>query len=427
MNPPGHASSLFSPYNVKMTNDREFDVVIAGGGIVGTSLARLLADLGPRVSPRRIALIDRVAHDSQKAPFYESPQRYDPRVSALTLASKTLFSKLGIWRYISDMRECPYEEMQVWDAEGTGSIRFRADEAHQPDLGSIVENSIISSALYEGLTNQNNLTYLAPFNLAEVRRDESDNLKIVSDDGSSIRAKLLVAADGANSRTRQLAGFETREWDYGHDAIVTTVRTAKPHQKTAWQRFISTGPLAFLPLAGDEEQRHCSVAWSVVTREAERLMCLTEEEFNEVLARAFEYKLGRIECSDKRFRVPLRQRHATEYFRGGIVLVGDAAHTIHPLAGQGVNLGLLDVIALSEELHAGLDAGRKANDRRVLERYQRRRKPHNLRMMWVMEGFKHLFASRAPATVWLRNFGLTRVDDAGPLKNLIARHAMGTE
>ena len=125
--------------------------------------------------------------------------------------------------------------------------------------------------------------------------------------------------------------------------------------------------------------------------------------------------------------MPLRQRHATEYFRGGIVLVGDAAHTIHPLAGQGVNLGLLDVIALSEELHAGLDAGRKENDRRVLERYQRRRKPHNLRMMWVMEGFKHLFASRAPATVWLRNFGLTRVDNAGPLKNLIVRHAMGTE
>ena len=125
--------------------------------------------------------------------------------------------------------------------------------------------------------------------------------------------------------------------------------------------------------------------------------------------------------------MPLRQRHATEYFRDGIVLVGDAAHTIHPLAGQGVNLGFLDVIALSEELYAGLNAGRQVSDLRILERYQRRRKPHNLRMMWVMEGFKHLFDGRTPATVWLRNFGLTQIDGAGPLKNLLVRHAMGME
>lgn len=165
----------------------------------------------------------------------------------------------------------------------------------------------------------------------------------------------------------------------------------------------------------------------MVTNEAERLMGLSEAQFNDALTHAFESKLGAVRSSDKRFRVPLRQRHATEYFRDGIVLVGDAAHSIHPLAGQGVNLGFLDVIALSEELHAGLNAGRQVSDSRILERYQRRRKPHNLRMMWVMEGFKHLFAGRTPATVWLRNFGLTQVDGAGPLKNLIVRHAMGME
>tara|TARA_B100001057_G_scaffold154596_1_gene154756 strand:- start:6138 stop:7553 length:1416 start_codon:yes stop_codon:yes gene_type:complete len=426
-NQPGYASSLSTLYNKAMTDEREFDVVIAGGGMVGVSLARLLSDLGSSPRPRKIALIDRIAFDPDKAPLFARPQRYDPRVSALTLASKALFSKLGIWRHISEMRQCPYEEMRVWDAEGTGSVRFQANAVHQPDLGSIVENSVISSALYKGLTEQNNLTYLAPFNLAAVQRDEYGNPQIVSEDGSSICAKLLVAADGANSKIRQLASFATREWDYGHDAIVTTVQTEKAHQATAWQRFMPTGPLAFLPLGGDEEQRHCSIVWSVLTSEAERLMCLPEAQFNEALERAFESKLGRIECSDERFRVPLRQRHATEYFRDGIVLVGDAAHTIHPLAGQGVNLGFLDVIVLSEELHAGLKAGRRVNDKRILERYQCRRKPHNLQMMWAMEGFKHLFAGRTPATVWLRNFGLTQVDGFGPLKNLIARHALGME
>ncbi len=410
-----------------MSQEREFDIVIAGGGMVGTSLARLLADIGMGSKPCRIALLDRVAFEPDKTLFHVRPGRYDPRVSALTQASKALFSELKIWRYIADMRQCPYGEMHVWDAEGTGSIQFRAHEVHQSDLGSIVENSVISSALYQGLKEQSNLTYFAPFNLTSVKRDESGTLLIGSEDGSAVRAKLLVAADGANSRIRQLAGFATREWDYGHDAIITTVQTEKPHRAIAWQRFIHTGPLAFLPLAGDKEQRHCSIVWSVVTSEAERLMGLSGAQFNDALTHAFESKLGAVRCSDKRFRVPLRQRHATEYFRDGIVLVGDAAHTIHPLAGQGVNLGFLDVIALSEELHTGLNAGREVSDLRILGRYQRRRKPHNLRMMWVMEGFKHLFAGRTPATVWLRNFGLTQIDGAGPLKNLLVRHAMGME
>ena len=410
-----------------MSQKHEFDIVIAGGGMVGTSLARLLTDIGTGSRPCRIALLDRVAFEPDKTLFHVQPERYDPRVSALTQASKALFSELKIWRYIADMRQCPYGEMHVWDAEGTGSIKFRAHEVHQSDLGSIVENSVISSALYQGLEEQSNLTYLAPFNLSSVKRDESGTLLIGSADGSAVRAKLLVAADGANSRIRQLAGFATREWDYGHDAIITTVQTEKPHRATAWQRFIHTGPLAFLPLAGDKEQRHCSIVWSVVTNEAERLMHLSEAQFNDSLTRAFESKLGAVRCSDKRFRVPLRQRHTTEYFRDGIVLVGDAAHTIHPLAGQGVNLGFLDVIALSEELHKGVSTGRQVNDLRILGRYQRRRKPHNLRMMWVMEGFKHLFAGRTPARVWLRNFGLTQIDDAGPLKNLLVRHAMGME
>ena len=181
-----------------MNQQREFDIVIAGGGMVGISLARLLADRGTGGRPCRIALLDRVAFEPDKTPFHAQPERYDPRVSALTQASKALFSELGIWRRIADMRQCPYDKMQVWDAEGTGSIQFRAHEVHQSDLGSIVENSVISSALHQGLSEQGNLTYFAPFNLTSVKRDESGTLLIGSEDGSAVRAKLLVAADGAN-------------------------------------------------------------------------------------------------------------------------------------------------------------------------------------------------------------------------------------
>ena len=332
-----------------MNQELEFDIVIAGGGMVGISLARLLADLGTGGRPCRIALLDRVAFEPDKTPFHAQPERYDPRVSALTQASKALFSELRSGAILPTCGNAPMTKCRFGMPRGPVRFSFGLmNPSIRPRFYSREFGHL--SALHQGLSEQSNLTYFAPFNLTSVKRDESDTLLIGSEDGSAVRAKLLVAADGANSRIRQLAGFATREWDYGHDAIVTTVQTEKPHRATAWQRFIHTGPLAFLPLAGDGEQRHCSIVWSVVTNEAERLMGLSEAQFNEALTHAFESKLGAVRSSDKRFRVPLRQRHATEYFRDGIVLVGDAAHSIHPLAGQGVNLGFLDVIALSEEL-----------------------------------------------------------------------------
>ena len=410
---------------VAMATTESFDIVITGGGMVGTTLARLLANLEADGKPLRIALVDRAPFNKQNTPALVNPETYDPRVSALTLASKALFEGLGIWQQIDAMRQRPYTDMEVWDAEGTGSIHFCAAEVQQPDLGSIVENSVITAALYEGLESQQNLTYFAPFNVSAISRSEQGEPILQADDGTSLQSSLLVAADGANSKIRELAGFNTREWDYGHNAIVTTVHTELPHQNTAWQRFIDTGPLAFLPLECGPQQNCCSIVWSVVTSRAEQLMALSDADFMLELGRAFEHRLGRIEQIDKRYQVPLRQRHATDYYQDSIVLVGDAAHTIHPLAGQGVNLGLLDAAALSNELHAGLKTGRKANDKRVLERYQRQRKPHNLRMMWVMEGFKHLFAEQTPPAVWLRNVGLSAVDGAGPVKNLVVRHAIG--
>jgi len=240
----------------------------------------------------------------------------------------------------------------------------------------------------------------------------------------------VVAADGGNSPIRKLANIDTKEWDYDHTAVVTTVKTELPHGARALQRFMSTGPLAFLPLSprqDSSDQQYCSIVWSCLPELAESLMQLSDTDFNESLEQAIESKLGKIESSAKRFAVPLRQRHGKKYSQSNVVLVGDAAHTIHPLAGQGVNLGLLDVAALAEELSQGLASGRAVFDPVVLGRYERKRRGHNIATMWAMEGFKRLFAEQALPVRWLRNVGLRGVNNLPLLKNQIARKAMGLD
>ena len=200
----------------------------------------------------------------------------------------------------------------------------------------------------------------------------------------------MVAADGATSAVRRLAGLETREWDYLHHAIVTSVRCAESHQRTAWQRFTDDGPLAFLPLDRGGDTRWCSIVWSCTPKQGERLMALDDAAFCQALGKAFEHRLGKVECSDTRLCIPLRQRHAKRYVEPGLALIGDAAHVIHPLAGQGVNLGFLDAAVLAEELRHAQARGESIAEQRVLERYERRRMPHNLAMMAAMEGFQRL-------------------------------------
>ena len=246
------------------------------------------------------------------------------------------------------------------------------------------------------------------------------------DDGRTLSAKLVVGADGAQSRLRQWSGLATREWDYDQQAIVCTVRTRQPHQYTAWQRFSPTGPLAFLPLLTESGDEHyCSIVWSQDTAEARRLMALETEQFRLELERAIEQQLGVIESVSRRFAFPLRQRHAKEYVADGLALVGDAAHTIHPLAGQGANLGYGDVSALLDELGRAKELALSPADQTVLARYQRRRKGENLAMMAAMEGFKQLFARDELAIRWLRNTGMRWLDNLAPLKNRIAAEAMG--
>ena len=420
-------ASLYAPgtipiasYNTRM-GDEEFDLVIAGGGVVGAALACLLDGL-----ELRIALVERRLPDEGGLPFEAEGLRFDPRVSAVNEASRRVLGELGVWDEIRAIRCCDYKQMRVWDAEGTGSIHFSADALGVESLGSIVENSIVLARLYARLRGQGNLTLLAPFSSAGLELGDGV-ATLVGESGGRLRAGLLVGADGGNSAIRELAGIASSERDYGQAALVTTVRTSQSHGHTAWQRFLDTGPLAFLPLAfaGDGEFRHSSIVWSTTTEIAEELLALPEERFRARLALAIEHRLGEVEWCDRRFRFPLRARHAQAYVKDGIALVGDAAHTIHPLAGQGVNLGIQDAAILAGELRAGLAAGRKINDSVPLRRYARRRKGDNLATMWTMEGLHRLFGPQPLPLRWLRNTGLNFVDRATPIKNQLARRAIG--
>jgi len=412
--------------NSQQKSRSQFDVVIVGAGIAGSALACALAD-----TKLRVALIEvQPLATAMPAPA-AGVNGFDGRVSALTVASEQLLTRLGAWQAITAQRVCGYREMQVWDADGTGSIHFNSADIHRPVLGHIVENRLITAALALQLPLIGNVSVLAPQQLRSMTPRDGGGHHLQLDSGLAIEADLVVGADGAMSIVRKLAGLKTREWDYGHHAIVATVQTTQPHQLTAWQRFMPSGPLALLPLEtgplepSDCSQQFCSIVWSAQSERAQELMQLDDDAFRAALAQAFEHRLGDIAAISKRFMFPLKQRHAVDYIAPGIALIGDAAHTIHPLAGQGINLGLLDVVALAESLLHASSRGLACGDGAVLGRYQRARKGHNLLMMGVMEGFKRLFEQPALPLRWLRNEGLRQVDAKPWLKREIMRQAMG--
>ena len=391
------------------------DLIIVGAGMVGSALALALQDQG-----LEILLVD--GSPLSVKPF--DPQAaFEPRVSALSVASQRILERLGVWEGIAARRVCPYGEMQVWDGSGTGQIHFSAASVHAESLGHIVENRVVQDALLERL-HDSSIGLLPSARLEQLRRS-GEGWLLSLNDGRELRAPLVIAADGANSAVRRLAGCATREWDYLHHAIVTSVRCAKPHQATAWQRFTDDGPLAFLPLAGPAGEHWCSIVWSVTPTEAERLMALDDAVFRRALGFAFEHRLGEVLQADPRLCIPLRQRHAKRYVEDGLALIGDAAHSIHPLAGQGVNLGFLDVAVLAEVLLHAMQRGERLSDVKVLSRYERRRMPHNLAMMAAMEGFERLFQADPLPVRWLRNSGLNWVDDLPEAKALFVRQALG--
>ncbi|RMQ45628.1 2-octaprenyl-3-methyl-6-methoxy-1,4-benzoquinol hydroxylase [Pseudomonas cichorii] len=390
------------------------DVLIVGAGMVGSALALALQGSGLDVVVLDGGALSVKPFDPQSA--------FEPRVSALSAASQRILQRLGVWEGIAARRVSPYGQMHVWDGSGTGEIHFSASSVHADVLGHIVENRVVQDALVERL-HDSDIGLLGNARLEHMRHSGDDWLLTLAD-GRQLRAPLVIAADGANSAVRRLTGTQTREWDYLHHAIVTSVRTADSHRRTAWQRFTDDGPLAFLPLEREGEN-WCSIVWSVTPLEAERLMALDDEGFCRELERAFEGRLGHVLAADPRVCVPLRQRHAKRYVAAGLALIGDAAHTIHPLAGQGVNLGFLDAAVLAEVLLHAAERGERLADVRVLGRYERRRMPHNLALMAAMEGFERLFQANPLPLRWLRNTGLKVVNQMPEAKAMFVREALG--
>lgn len=391
------------------------DLLIVGAGMVGSALALALHHSG-----LEILLLD--GGPLSVKPF--DPQApFEPRVSALSAASQRILERLGAWEGIAGRRVSPYTDMHVWDGSGTGQIHFSAASVHAQVLGHIVENRVVQDGLLERL-HDSDVGLLPNARLEQMRRSGDEWLLTLAD-GRRLRAPLVVAADGANSAVRKLTGCETREWDYLHHAIVTSVRCSQAHQTTAWQRFTDEGPLAFLPLDRGDGQSRCSIVWSTTPEQAEQVMALDDVAFCEALGRAFEGRLGEVLGADPRVCVPLRQRHAKRYVDEGLALIGDAAHTIHPLAGQGVNLGFLDAAVLAEELERACERGERLADVKVLSRFERRRMPHNLALMAAMEGFERLFQANPLPLRWLRNSGLKLVEQMPEAKALFVRQALG--
>lgn len=409
----------------------DYDIVIVGAGITGATMALALADSG-----LRIAVVDSKPLQDRVAAAADGMDAYDARVSAMTAASQRLLANLGVWQTLPAGRLCAYTRMHVHEQDGTGSIDFAARDIHAPELGHIVENSVLTGALHDCLRqlasapgSGTTLTVLAPATLESYQPEPENGVQLTLTGGQHLSAGLLIAADGANSPLRTLAGFDTREWDYEHHAIVTTIKTRDPHQFTARQCFMDDGVLAFLPLASAagaaDAEHYCSIVWSLVPERATDLMAMDDAAFCQALGQVSEHWLGPVAACAQRYSFPLRQRHARDYYQDSVVLIGDAAHSIHPLAGQGANLGLLDVQVLAEELLRAVGTGRALADPMVLRRYQRRRKPHNLAMMAMMEGFKRLYADQPLAVRWLRNTGMRTVDRWPLLKNRLMREALG--
>ncbi|MBA4501614.1 UbiH/UbiF/VisC/COQ6 family ubiquinone biosynthesis hydroxylase [Marinobacterium marinum] len=407
-----------------MTSEWQADLVIVGAGMVGLSLALSLAPAGRRI----IVLEQRSGEVSDwLEQITERPgSQYDARVSALNPASVQLLEQLGAWStIIGSGRARAYHDMEVWDGEGGGRIHFSADALHEDCLGHIVENSVVQGGLLRQVARHDNLTLLSGISLQKLSAPLAAGERTLTlSDGRELTAALVVGADGALSRTRQLSGLGATEWDYGHHALVTTITTVRPHGETCWQRFTEDGPLALLPLAGGNG-RTSSIVWSTSPEHARALMALSDEAFRQALARAAEYCLGEVVDSAERHLIPLRQRHAHQYVDTGLALVGDAAHTIHPLAGQGVNLGLMDAAALADVVEAAWQRNESIADLQVLRRYQRQRRSANLCMSAAMEGFRRLFAPRSAPVRLLRSCGMNLMDRLEPVKQHLVLQAMG--
>lgn len=384
---------------------KHHDIVVVGGGVVGAAVA-----LGLHRAGADVALMER----GSRPPAY-NPQDYDLRVYAISPASQQFLETLGVWAGIAQQRVSPYQHMQVWDQMPGKSLHFSADDLGVGELGCIVESSLMLDQLWAVL--QSVPCYLNTSLIGFESHEDAARLLI--EDGDAISARLVIAAEGKDSPLREWSGIDCLRWDYPQQAVVCHVSTEKPHRDTAWQRFLPEGPLAFLPLADGRS----SIVWS--SRNASALLALSEEDFCEQLGAAIHLQLGRITDCTRRVGFPIGLLHAREMVRPRLALAGDAAHVVHPLAGQGVNLGLADVAALVAEIKSAIQTKRDPGNLRVLKRYERERKADSMDMLAVTDGLHRAYGFRTAAWDDLRNLGMSAVNRVPPLKNVLMRRALG--
>lgn len=389
------------------------DAVVVGGGAVGAALALALLREG-----RRVALVE------QRPPAAWSIDAPDLRVYALAPDSTAWLDELGVWAGVVAARVQPYRRMRVWDAAGGGELAFDADSLARAELGVIVEHGLLVDALWQALRAQPGLQLHCPAQVATLEQDAA-GVALRLDDGSRLRAALAVAADGADSSLRELAGIAVERRDYGQRGIVGYVATEHGHEDTAWQRFLPSGPLAVLPFVDTEglAGRRSSLVWTLPEAEAQRVLDLSDEAFASELTRAFDARLGAMRALSPRLAFPLRRQLATRYLAGRVVLAGDAAHAVHPLAGQGVNLGLRDAQALCLHLD-GCELAEPLAVRR-LARYARRQRSDNALAAWSFDGLNRLFSNADPLPTLLRGSALGAVGRIAPLRQMFARRALG--
>lgn len=387
-----------------------YDVVVVGAGMTGAAAALGFAQEGMRV-----ALLEKAeptAFDANSAP--------DVRISAISRSSVDLLKQLGAWQHVEAMRSAPYRQLETWEEQGS-NVLFDADDLGLPELGFMVENRVLQLALWQECQKYKNLERICPAQLTHLYQSNSQKEWIVSlDDGRELQTKLVIGADGANSQVRKLAGIGSRGWQYRQSCMLITIQTDGPQQDKTWQQFFPSGPRAFLPLYDN----WASLVWYDSPAKIRRLQSMSMEQLTEAITEAFPERLGAVNavaCG----AFPLTRHHANRYVIDGLALVGDAAHTINPLAGQGVNLGYRDVDSLLKVVTHAKEYLGAWHSLEVLKRYQRRRLPDNLVMQAGMDVFYMAFSEQLPGLKMLRNLGLMAAQRAGEAKKLALKYALG--